>query len=209
MRHTIILIGVLALGGCATTQPLRLQGGTEEHLVVQQSGLYVTAADFDARRVTGAISCVSATRPVDRDAFAGTDDISWGDPKSRYAKAQIFGFRACDGTDVRFSRGWNLRVVRAAPLYLYQHEYRERMGKSGYRLAADYFFSTTPSDSVRPLTIDALKRAYPENHRFHDLLDVAFRSDGELMHYDDFHHEYRVARMLRESLEQTVAPRAK
>jgi hypothetical protein len=53
---------------------------------------------------------------------------------------------------------------------------------------------------VRPLTLDALKRAYPENHRFHDLIDLAFRSNEELIRYDDFHHEYRIARLLRATL---------
>ncbi len=42
--------------------------------------------------------------------------------------------------------------------------------------------------------------ACPENHRVHDLLALAFQRDDELVQYDDFHHEYRVARLLRETL---------
>ncbi len=117
-----------------------------------------------------------------------------------FAKAAIFGFRACDGADVRFVHSTNCRVVRAPPLYLYEHEYRVSAGKGGSQPVTDYAFSTTAGDSVRPLTMDALKRAYPENHRFHELLDLAFRSDKELIRYDDFHHECRVARLLRATL---------
>jgi hypothetical protein len=147
---------------------------------------------------------MSGSRPVDRDAFGEAAVVSWpgATPAKQYGKAEIFGFRACDGTDVRFVRGTNFNVVRAGPLYLYLHEHRVSMGRSGSRLVTEYFFGTTAADSVRPLTLDALKRAYPENHRFHDLLDLAFRRDEDLIRYDEFHHEYRVARLLRESLQQ-------
>lgn len=122
----------------------------------------------------------------------------------QYTRADVFGFRACDGTDMRFVRGDNLRIIRAPPLYLYEREYQISMGKSGWRRATEHAFSTSARDSVRPLTVDALKRAYPDNHRFHDLLDRAFRSNEELIRYDDFHREYRVARLLRETLDPLV-----
>ncbi|MDX2060074.1 MAG: hypothetical protein SFV24_19860 [Gemmatimonadales bacterium] len=93
----------------------------------------------------------------------------------------------------------NFRVVRATPIYLYAHERTVVVGKTR-RIVTDYGFSVSVVDSVRPLSMDALKAAYPENHRFHDLLDLAFRNNDELMQYDDFHHEYRVARLLRGTL---------
>jgi hypothetical protein len=159
-------------------------------------------ADFETGRVSDLIACRSDSRPVDRDAFSRTAVVALpgANQATQHAKADIFGFRACDGTDVRFMRGTNFHVVRAPPLYLYEREYRASRGKGGSRLVTEYAFSTTATDSVRPLTLDALKRAYPENHRFHDLLDLAFRSDEELTRYDDFHHEYRVARLLRQTL---------
>ena len=207
MRYVVILIGIVSIGGCVTTRPPRLRSGPETLSASHRSGLYMTASDFDAGSLADAITCQSDRRPVDRDAFGRTSIVSWpaATPAKQYTKTEIFGFRACDGTDVRFVRGGNLRVVRAPPLYLYQHEYRVSMGNRGSRLVAHYAFSTTAADSVRPLTLDALKRAYPENHRFHDLLDLAFRSDDELIRYDEFHHEYRVARLLRQTLDQTVA----
>ena len=210
MRIILTLAGAAAIGGCIVTRPPALRSSPDDQRAARQSGLYVTAGDFDAHRLTDPIACASASRPLDRDAFGGAEVLSWGGatPPAQYSKTGIFGFRACDGTDVRFVRGANFRVVRASPLYLYQHEYQVPMGRSGSRLVAEYFFSTTPADSVRPLTVDALKQAYPQNHRFHDLLDLAFRQDGELMRYDDFHHEYRVARLLRESVEQTAARRS-
>ena len=209
MRSIALLIAALVIDGCVTTRPPRLRDaheGDEGQPAVRQTGLYITAADFVAGRLAEAAACQSDSRPVDRDSFGRSANVLWpgAASPSQHAKSEIFGFRACDGTDVRFVRGANFRVVHAPPFYLYQHEYRVSMGKSGSRLVASYAFSATPADSVRPLTLDALKRAYPDNHRFHDLLDLAFRSDDELMHYDEFHHEYRVARLLRETSQQSA-----
>lgn len=206
MRVLALLAVAATIGGCVTARAPRLRSAAEGKLIARQSGLYLTADDFDAGHLVGAVACESDSRPVDRDAFGKTATVTWvgATPATQYAKSEIFGFRACDGTDVRFVRGANFRVVRAPPFYLYQHEYRVSMGKSGSRLVASYAFSRTAADSVRPLTLDALKRAYPENHRFHDVLDLAFRRDEELMRFDEFHHEYRVARLLRETLEQTL-----
>lgn len=197
--YGVMLVGLAALSACVL-RPERLRSDASP--ADRLSGLYVSAADFEARRLTGAISCRSMSRPIDRHAFARAKVVAMpgARPEQSFAKASLFGFRACDGTDVRFAGGANLRVVRAAPLYMYENQYLVLEGKRGSRLVTEYSFSLTVADSVRPLTIGALKRAYPENHRFHDLLDMAFRSDAELARYDEFHREYRVARLLRESL---------
>lgn len=170
---------------------------------MHRSGVYATAGDFEAGLLTDAQECQSGSRPVDRDAFNDSPVVAMpGAGQSRqFAKASVFGFRACDGTDVRFANGTNYRTIHAPPLYIYEYDYRVPSGKGGSRVVTDYAFSTTAGDSVRPLTLDALKRAYPENHRFHDQLDLAFRSNQELIRYDDFHHEYRVARILRGALQ--------
>jgi len=200
MRYKMILIGAAVIGACVNPPP-RLRSGAEVPMLAHRAGVYLTPSDFDAGRLTESAVCQSDSRPIDREAFSRTALVVMphGNQATRYDKAHIFGFRACDGTDVRFVRGGNFHVVRAPPLYLYEHQYRVSIGKGGSRLKVDYAFSTTVADSVRPLTMDGLKRAYPENHRFHDLLDLAFRSDSELIRYDDFHGEYRVARLLRET----------
>jgi hypothetical protein len=165
------------------------------------SGVYATPVDYEAARFVDMIACRSASQPVDRDAFRGSTfvELPGQNERARYVKAEIYGFRACDGSDLRFVRGDSYRVVRAPPMYLYEHKRTVSVGKAT-RVVTDYGFSIAAADSVRPLTMDALKRAYPENHRFHDLLDLAFRRNDELIQYDDFHNEYRVARLLRETL---------
>ena len=203
MRWMVVLLAASSVGGCAQVRGTRLRADAPLGDVSRKSGLYLTPGDFETGQLSNVIMCQSASRPIAREAFSRSSDVVW--PReaesARYAKSELFGFRACDGTEVRFFKAANYRVIRAPPLYLYEHEHRESMGKSGSRLVLDHGFSTTAADSVRPLTLDALKRAYPTEHRFHDVLDLAFHNDEELVRYDDFHHEYRVARLLRQSRE--------
>lgn len=115
------------------------------------------------------------------------------------ASAQIHNGGVNAGRKVRVVDGASYRVVGSEPLVLYA---RERNVMSGKRFATvvDHYFSTSPTAPVEPLTIATLERAYPTNQEFHDLLMLAFRSDAELVRYDEYHHEYLVERLLRRSL---------
>ena len=121
------------------------------------------------------------------------------------ASAQNQNGGANGGTKVRVVDGASYRVVGGEPLVLYA---RERNVMSGKRFAVvvDRYFSTSPTAPVQPLTIETLKRAYPTNQEFHDLLMLAFRSDAELIRYDEYHREYLVERLLRRSLTTGTAP---
>lgn len=103
------------------------------------------------------------------------------------------------GTKARVVDGATYRVLASEPLILYA---RERNVMSGKRFATvvDYYFSASPTAPAERLTIESLKRAYPTNQEFHDLLMLAFHSDAELMRYDEYHREYLVERLLRRSL---------
>lgn len=102
-------------------------------------------------------------------------------------------------SQVRIVNGETYRVLRSETIVLYA---RERQVIEGKRFATvvDRFFSTTPTAPVQPLTLETLKNAYPDNHKFHDMLTLAFRSDAELARFDDHHNEYLVTRLLRQSL---------
>ena len=204
-----LLVVAAVSGACASGPAPRLRDGMVTSIGVGRSGLYLTAADFEAERLTDTRTCPSGSRAVEQDTFSDDAVLSMPgvDGARTFDRSATYGFRTCDGTDVRFVRASNYQVVRAPPLFLYQHSSVVTVGKGGSRLVVDYGFSTSAVDSMRPLTMNALKGAYPERHAFHDRIDLAFRSDVELIRFDDFHHEYRVARLLRES--PAPAPRDK
>jgi hypothetical protein len=66
-----------------------------------------------------------------------------------------------------------------------------------FATVVDRFCSTSPTAPVQPRALEALEQAYPDSHKFHDLLALAFRSDAELSRYDDHHIQHLVARLHR------------
>jgi hypothetical protein len=60
----------------------------------------------------------------------------------------------------------------------------------------DYSFSVGPDGEIIRLTLENLKQVFPDNHRFHDLLDANFGSGQKLEEYDEFHKMFKVNRLL-------------
>ena len=77
-------------------------------------------------------------------------------------------------------------------LYIYSTDVLVRKGTS----EKAYFFSVGPNGDMLPLTIVNLKKAFPDNHTFHDSLDMMFKNDSQLTKYDDFHKMFKVTRLL-------------
>ena len=49
--------------------------------------------------------------------------------------------------------------------------------------------------------ISNINKTFPDNHKFHNLLDMQFKSDDELIEYDRFHKCYKINQILKSSLE--------
>jgi len=69
-----------------------------------------------------------------------------------------------------------------------------------FMLVPAYFFSKTLSSEILPLTGINLKRTFPDNHKFHDSIDVEFHNDKDISTYDPLHKMYRVNYLLSQSL---------
>jgi len=102
-----------------------------------------------------------------------------------------------DERNVRVVGNDRYQILEARALYIYSQNVIVRKGAT----EKAYFFSVGPTGDVVPLTILNLKKAFPENHAFHDLLDMAFKNDSDLTKYDEFHKMFRVNRVLAASKE--------
>ena len=93
------------------------------------------------------------------------------------------------------------KIVDSAGFYLYYRyvQYEHTKGKGLIKMD-EYFFSRDSNSDIQLLTIDNLKRAYPENHRFHYDIDAHFRSDRELMEYDPYIQMYKIKYLYMQSL---------
>jgi hypothetical protein len=79
---------------------------------------------------------------------------------------------------------------------IYKYVHYAHAPKVADQYAPKFYFGRDSSDVLQLLTKDNLKKAFPDNHKFHDALDATFREDKELANYDEFHKMYKVNHLL-------------
>ena len=158
-----------------------------------RSGLYLSAADFQRARLEHPIDCRTARHVIDRHTVLRNSyiDVEHEGQRFRHEKRDIFGYRDCDGRDIRFVEGAEYEVVEAGPVYIYTSERIEHRGRP-YKRVTVFSFSVTPDSALLTLTAVNLKRAYPSERRFPVLIDAAAQRGDDLSAYDDVHKTYRI-----------------
>lgn len=111
----------------------------------------------------------------------------------KYFKWDIYGYKNKKNQSFRFFNEKSYRIVDTTSFVMYAREENIVRGKEKTR-ETKYYFSKNAESRIVPLTIRNLKMAYP-NRDFHDMLDVHFRSNKELIRYDAFHNEYKLKRI--------------
>ena len=167
------------------------------------SGIYLTSADYEATQLSFQGICGSGAHKLALHDVLNKPyiDVTHDHEKRRYPKSDFFGFRACDGRDYRFAGNLEYQILEAKALYIYARETSEARGKT-FNTRRDYYFSVGPEGKIMVLTLDNLKQALPDNHRFHDSLDMTFGAGQSLAEYDEFHKMFKVNRLLIASREQ-------
>ena len=190
----ITLLGIFALASTAHGQSTPLG-----------SGLYRSAEDFRKHRLTLAVDCKTTTHKLRLHEFSGkpTMTVIHGGKPYQVAKDSLFGFRDCNGRDYRFaSNNEHYPILNPGEeLLIYKVELVGSGDNPGY---VHLFFSPTAVAPIQPLTLLAVKQAFPNNHRFHDLLDAQFQS-GDLSAYDAMHRMTKLNWLLRQSRAATVS----
>ena len=85
---------------------------------------------------------------------------------------------------------------------IYKYQHLSHSPKEAEKYAPKYYFTTSNSNILQELTKMNLKKAFPNDHAFHDALDVNFREDKELINYDDFHKMYKLNRVYTTTVKQ-------
>jgi hypothetical protein len=187
--HFFALLGLLTLAAPAWGQSAPLG-----------SGLYKSAEDFRARRLTLAVDCKTEKHKLRLHEFSGQPyvTVKHGGQDYRMAKDSLFGFRDCDGREFRFATDHlHYPILNPAEeLLIYKLE-QPAIGKNqGY---VRLFFSVNAAAPIQSLTLIGVKKAFPDNHRFHDLLDAQFREGGDLTAFDTMHGMTKLNWLLRQS----------
>lgn len=161
------------------------------------SGIYKTANDFSAKKLSLAINCKTESHKIKVNDIFNQDHITVvHDGKSYdFKKSDIYGYKLCNGETYRFSGNKDYQVMNPNEVIL-MYKVEVMQTKAASPKVYSYFFSKDAASSLQDLTKANLKAAFPANHKFHDELDANFKSDSELTAYDSFHKMYKVNHIL-------------
>lgn len=157
------------------------------------SGVYLTGSDFKSGKLSLAIDCRTEKHRIKLNDFFGKPFIIVKHKDSSYKlqKGEIFGFKTCDGTIIRFSKKKELVLLNPSEtILIYRHDHAEP--PKGKTNVTNYYFSTGADSPVLLLTKSNLKKAFPDQHLFHQQIDLHFRYNTELAAYDAFHKMYKL-----------------
>ena len=164
------------------------------------SGIYLTANDYMAHKLSFSINCKTQKHKIRAEKIIHSKEITikHGDSTYTYPKDSVYAILNCGGSITRIYNNSSYPLINPNEK-IWVYRVYSRSGKISY---IKYFFSINPKDKIQELTIYNLKNAFPENHKFHDLVDIEFQGDDELMMYDNFHKIRKINRVLQNSLNE-------
>jgi hypothetical protein len=192
MKHTFILLSATFLAGSISTFAQQ-----------DSSGIFNTVDDYKNGRLTYAINYKTEKQKI-KDYLlldASSVKVKHGGQTHLLNKHNLYGYRDTKGHDYRFIGDNTYRILNPRePIILYKYaEVRRDPAKNPPTLINRYYFSTNAENAPVSLTRGNLKKAFPENTKFHETIDKTFRSDDELTRFDKLHNTYTVVWLLERS----------
>lgn len=167
----------------------------------QKCGVYLNAADFVNEKLAFENDCSAKKHRIKLNDFLEKPyiEVVYKDESRLLMKNEIFGYKNCDGEVSRFVDNQHYKILNPTEhIFLYE---RKVLASKNQPVAEFYYFSPSAGGIVAPLTLDNIKKAFPENHKFHDLLDAEFDSNRELTQYDSHHKSFKINRLYANSLQ--------
>lgn len=159
------------------------------------SGIYKTAEDFKSRKLSLAINCKNEKHRIKTNIFFNDSEIKVKHKNRTYTflKSEVFGYRTCEQKEFRFVDNREYEIINPREqILIYKYMHLAHSPKNADQYPVKYFFSKDAFSPLQDLTIQNLKQAFPDNHKFHDALDVHFSNNSDLINYDSFHKMYKL-----------------
>jgi len=165
------------------------------------SGIYFSSDDYLQQKLKFPINCKTQKHKIKSDLFFHTDEISirHNGTLYRFPKDTVYAIRYCDGSIIRFY--YNSKYPLMNPYEsIMIYKVVSGMNTKNTQKTTKYYFSKDAKSIIQELTIYNIKSAFPDNHKFHDLIDMEFHSHEALTAYDNFHKIMKINRVLQNSL---------
>ncbi len=162
------------------------------HSQINESGIYLSAADYKAHKLTYKINCNNEKHTINLYDYWRKPSITviHNGKKHVHKKNDIFGFKDCNDAVYRFFKDEEYQIVETGNIIIYTIERRSIAGE-GFKKITDYYFSKYSESKILQLNLKNLKSVYSENKKFCTLLDVSFKKDNIHL-YNKKHKKYEV-----------------
>jgi len=191
---SLVFVGLTSIGSIL---------GQANETLANKSGLYMTATDFSSGKLTYEINCLTSKHKIKTADFfdSKTVKVMHGDNTIKLSKSTIWGFRLCDGKEYRIYKDKEYLIVDKSAITVYQiTEKLSTSPKSGQNVSkTKYFFSEDVNSPLKELTLKNIETSFSNNKKFHDLIDSQFKSDADLLIYDDYYKMLRLNHIYNES----------
>lgn len=159
-------------------------------------GVYMTSGDYNKGTISLSFDCKSSGKIKLHHFFAGRHvDIIADGKKTKLNKDSIFGYHNCKNEDYRFYKTYDEEFLIRENKGIVIYSSYVRVPSSNMKenkVEMKYFFSKTINSEIMPLTILNLKRAFPDNSKFHDMLEMEFGGGESLVAYSVTDKMYKI-----------------
>jgi hypothetical protein len=170
------------------------------------SGIYFNSLDY----INGKLSlgeCDSLCAKIKLNHFFSGNYISviCKGRKTKLYKDSIFGYHNQNSGDYRFYKndGKEYRIMEKGSIIIYLSKEIKRSSNGRFiNSESIFYFSKTWDSPVVLLTVSNLKKAFPENSKFYELLDIEFGNGKDISEYYKEGNTFKVNYLLNQTNKQ-------
>lgn len=164
-------------------------------LIAQKTGIYLTPADFDNGHLTFTKQeNLKYKFRLNELLHSKYIKITIGDSIFNLCKDSIFGYQDAEQISYRIYDREIYRIINPGETILL-YSTTTMVNCKGNQTVTNYFFSAGSGSPVYALTKLNLKRAFTNDFTFHELIDMYFNNDADLLSYDSFYGIYKINRI--------------
>lgn len=160
-----------------------------------QAGIYLTAEDFENEK----ISCTKIEKykyrlKVNNLFRPNTIKVIIGDTVFKFSKDSIFAYRDNEKNTYRLYNRNEYQILNSHE-HILLYGLTVPIHAKGFQTATSFYFSAGSHSNIFPLSKINLKKAFPSEATFHELIDMYFTCDAQLMSYDTFYKVFKINRI--------------
>ena len=177
-------------------------GFIEKSNAQKLNGLYLTYSDYLQHKLSYTSDPASTNgNKIYIHEFIGRANVTVisNGKKIVLPKNEIFGYHDAGNNDYRFNDNKAYQIIDTTGFFIYSYDKLVQQGK-GPKPTRVYFFSKKNDGVIMPLNNENIAKAFPQNHKFRNMVELASRSDIKLDAYDTASNEYKIKELYTESL---------